>query len=295
MGDTYSVLFVAETPREEGEEEVGEDGDAKREDMVKLEQREVDVGWLSEHARQVVRLLPGGLTILGLFLPRPDMFLSANDGKLRKVLKTVASLDSSVPAELLILQSSPPALSAKVLDSKTTSFRPLDVKFSSKPTELVRVDSSLVLDIPVALPTCENPLSVLEKFNGLLDSATYIFDNKVLSSDTVLGKAVEVENKKKNKNKGAKVETEDVEEDEDKRQAVVKVELLMAEPMLEDVVVEEDTSARMKLAGKLVQSLSPPWCQCLLAKVIYFLYEILHLFSCFCILYATPRLGCKED
>ena len=247
MGDTYSVLFVAETPREEGEEEVGE-GDAKSEDMVKLEQREVDVGWLSEHARQVARLLPGGLTILGLFLPRPDMFLSANDGKLRKVLKTVATLDSSVPAELLILQS---ALSAKVLDSKTTSFRPLDVKFSSKPTELVRVDSSLVLDIPVALPTCENPLSVLEKFNGLLDSATYIFDNKVLSSDTVLVKAVEVENKKKNKSKGAKVETEDVEEDEDKRQAVVKVELLMAEPMLEDVVVEEDTSARMKLAGKL--------------------------------------------
>ena len=66
MGDTYSVLFVAETPREEGEEEVGEDGVAKSEDMVKLEQREVDVGWLSEHARQVVRLLPGGLTILGL-------------------------------------------------------------------------------------------------------------------------------------------------------------------------------------------------------------------------------------
>ena len=253
MGDTYSVLFVAETPREEGEEEVGEEGDAKSEDMVKLEQREVDVGWLSEHARQVARLLPGGLTILGLFLPRPDMFLSANDGKLRKVLKTVATLDSSVPAELLILQS---ALSAKVLNSETISFRPLDVKFSSKPTELVRVDSSLVLDIPVALPTCEDPLSkdikpVLEKFNGLLDSATYIFDNKVLSSDTVLGKAVEVENKKKNKNKGAKVETEDVEEDEDKRQAVVKVELLMAEPMLEDVVVEEDTSARMKLAGKL--------------------------------------------
>ena len=47
------------------------------------------------------------------FLPRPDMFLSANDGKLRKVLKTVATLDSSVPAELLILQS---ALSAKVLE-----------------------------------------------------------------------------------------------------------------------------------------------------------------------------------
>ena len=66
MGDTYSVLLEVEIPREEEEEKVGEGRDAKSEDMVKLEQREVDVGWLSEHARQVARLLPGGLTILGL-------------------------------------------------------------------------------------------------------------------------------------------------------------------------------------------------------------------------------------
>lgn len=257
VGDTYSVLFVAETPREEGDDdEEGGEGDVKKsEEVSRIEQREVDVGWLSEHARQVARLLPGGLTLLGLFLPRPDMFLSANDGKLRKVLKAVSILDSSVPAELLILQS---ALSAKVLDSKTSSFKPMDVRSSSKPTELVRVESSLVLDIPVALPSCEDPLGedvkpVLAKFNHLLDSATYIFDNKVLSSETVLGKAVEVEKKKGKSKGGAKVQTEEdgEEEDEDKRQEVVKVELLMAEPALDDVVVEEQTSARMKLAGKL--------------------------------------------
>ena len=257
VGDTYSVLFVAETPREEGDDdEEGGEGDVKKsEEVSRIEQREVDVGWLSEHARQVARLLPGGLTLLGLFLPRPDMFLSANDGKLRKVLKAVSILDSSVPVELLILQS---ALSAKVLDSKTSSFKPMDVRSSSKPTELVRVESSLVLDIPVALPSCEDPLGedvkpVLAKFNHLLDSATYIFDNKVLSSETVLGKAVEVEKKKGKSKGGAKVQTEEEgeEEDEDKRQEVVKVELLMAEPALDDVVVEEQTSARMKLAGKL--------------------------------------------
>ena len=255
VGDTYSVLFVAETPREEGDdEEVGAEGDAKKsEEVSKMEQREVDVGWLSEHARQVARLLPGGLTLLGLFLPRPDMFLSANEGKLRKVLKAVATLDTSIPAELLILQS---ALSAKVLDLKTTSFKPLDVRTSSKSMELVRVESSLVLDIPVALPSCEDSLAedikpVLAKFYRLLDSATYIFDNKVLGSDTVLGKAVEVEKKKGKGKGGVKVEAEDGEEEEEKRQQVMKVELLMAEPALDDVVVEEETSARMKLAGKL--------------------------------------------
>ena len=48
------------------------------------------------------------------------------------------------------------------------------------------------------------------------------------------------------------METEDEDEQEDaKRQEVVKVEMLVAEPVLDDVVVEEKTSARMKLAGKL--------------------------------------------
>ena len=274
---------MAETPREEGDdEEVGEEGDVKKnEEASKIEQREVDVGWLSEHARQVARLLPGGLTLLGLFLPRPDMFLSANDGKLRKVLKSVATLDSSVPAELLILQS---ALSAKVLDSKTSSFRPVDVRSSSKPTELVRVESSLVLDIPVALPSCEDSLAedikpVLAKFSHLLDSAVYIFDNKVLSSETVLGKAVEVE-KKKGKSKGsAKVEKEEgEEEDDDKRQEVMKVELLMAEPALDDVVVEE-TNARMKLAGKLsCRAYLPPGANVSWARWVIFL-ALNHLLS----------------
>merc|ERR1719209_2116682 len=132
------------------------------------------------------------------------MFLSANDGKLRKVLKAVSVIDSSVPAELLILQSS---LSAKVLDSKTSSFKPMDVRSSSKTTELVRVESSLVLDIPVALPSCEDSLAenikpVLAKFSCLLDSATYIFDNKILSSETVLGKPAELK-MKKGKSKGS--------------------------------------------------------------------------------------------
>jgi len=250
VGDTHSVLFVAETPREESEDEVPLE---QKEEAVKLDQRELDVGWLSEHAKQVARLLPGGLTVLGLFLPRPDMFLSANDGKLRKVLKAISTLDSSVPEELIILQS---ALSSKILDAKTSSFKPLDVRSSSRPMELVRVEGGLILDIPVALSSCDDPLSedikpVFDKFHSLLNSAIYIFDNKVLSENSLLGKTMEVE-KKKGKSRGAKVEAEDEDEQEDaKRQEVVKVEMLVAEPALDDVVVEEETSARMKLAGKL--------------------------------------------
>ena len=58
--------------------------------------------------------------------------------------------------------------------------------------------------------------------------------------------------KKKGKSKIVKVDPEDEDEQEDPRkQEVMKVEMLVAEPALDDVVVEEETSARMKLAGKL--------------------------------------------
>ena len=62
---------------------------------------------------------------------------------------------------------------------------------------------------------------------------------------------MEVE-KKKGKSKSVKVDPEDEDEQEDaKRHKVVKVEMLVAEPALDDMMVEEETSARMKLAGKL--------------------------------------------
>ena len=62
---------------------------------------------------------------------------------MRKNLKVISTLDSSVPEELIILQS---AMSSKVLDAKTSSFKPLDVLSSSRPMELVRVEGGLILD-----------------------------------------------------------------------------------------------------------------------------------------------------
>ena len=59
--------------------------------------------------------------------------------------------------------------------------------------------------------------------------------------------------KKKGKSKIVKVDPEDEDEQEDPRkQEVMKVEMLVAEPALDDMMVEEETSARMKLAGKLL-------------------------------------------
>jgi hypothetical protein len=236
--DAAHVVFLAETPEEEEEGEQGAP-------------RELDVSWMAEHAKQVLRLLPGGLTVLGFFLAQPDSFLVANDGKLRKLLRSTAGLDPSVPAELLVLQS---ALSGKVLDSKTASFRPVEVRTAGRPVRYRRLESQLVLDIPVALESDSEPLGedvkpVMAKFGRMLDTAMFIFGNKVLNDEAVIGKPVVVEGRK-GKGKAAKVEA--VEEDEEpEEQEVMTVELLATEPPLEDVVVEEGTRARMKLAGKL--------------------------------------------
>lgn len=120
---------------------------------------------------------------------------------------------------------------------------------------MVRLETALVLDVPVAMAADTADLArdaalAMDKFKVLLDSAVFVFDNKMLGDDTVLGKPVEVE-KKKGKGKATKAVEEAEDEEEEEVQEVVKVELLMRERRLEEVVTEEGSKARMKLAGKV--------------------------------------------
>lgn len=56
-------------------------------------------------------LSPGGLSVLGYFLARPDTFLAAHDSKLRALLREAAALEAAGPGDLILLQS---AMAAKV-------------------------------------------------------------------------------------------------------------------------------------------------------------------------------------
>ena len=64
--DSMHAMFLAETP----EEEEGEHRTP----------HQLDISWMAEHTRQVLRLLPDDLIILGFFLVQPDSFLVAKDG-----------------------------------------------------------------------------------------------------------------------------------------------------------------------------------------------------------------------
>jgi hypothetical protein len=239
VDDKYYGVFLAETPKEE-------EGEEKKSPTL-------DVGWMVEHAKQVIRLLPGGLTVLGFYVFSSEDIFEKQDGKLRKLVSSIVSLDSDVPEEMVVIVDTK---TAKVLDAKASAFKNVDMKMAGKPVEFVRADTSVVLDIPVARTSDEKDLGKdvapgVEKFSNMLKSCIFVFDNQMLGEKHVLGKALEVE-KKKGKGKQKNDDAHDSSDVDDcASQEVINVELLFTESPHPEDVVAQSTKVRLKFAGKL--------------------------------------------
>jgi len=241
VDDRYYGVFLAETPLEEQEE-----GAEKKANTL-------DVGWMVEHARQVIRLLPGGLTVLGFYIFSSEDIFVKQDGKLRKLISSVGNLDSDVPEEQIVIVNTN---TAKIFDSKSAAFKSIDMKMAGKSVEFVRLDTSVVLDIPVALVSDEKDLSKdvasgVEKFSDMLKNCIFVFDNQMLGDKHVVGKALEVE-KKKGKGKSKNDDAHDSSDLEDcSSQEVLNVELLLTESTCPDDVAAQNSVVRLKFAGKI--------------------------------------------
>lgn len=241
VDDRYYGVFLAETPQDE------EEGVEKKPSST------LDVGWMVEHARQVVRLLPGGLTVLGFYIFSSEDIFEKQDGKIRKLITSVRNLDIDVPEEQIVIVNTN---TAKVFDSKASAFKSIDMKMVGKPVEFVRVDTSVVLDIPLALTSDGKDLSKdvapgVDKFADMLKHCIYVFDNQMLGDKHVVGKAVEVE-KKKGKGKNKQDDTHDNSDlDDCSSQEVLNLELLFAEPFCPDDIISQSTMVRLKFAGKI--------------------------------------------
>jgi len=264
VDDKYYGVFLAETPEEENEEMPAEN---EKEKLAKS--LDVDVGWMVEHFKQASRLLPGGLTVLGFYFLNNPGVIEKQDGKLRKLLSSVSNLDPSVPNEMILMQD---LNTTKILDSKSSTFKSIDVKVSSKAIDFVIAETKIILDIPVAVSENNNDLSKdtalgLSKFLKLLNTSIFIIDNKLLSEKEILGKPVESDKKKKSKL--TKKVSLDPSEEESQEQEKVAVELLFEETEIpEDSSVSEDTKVRMKFAGRLSsRTFLPPGATVQWAKV----------------------------
>ena len=164
-----------------------------------------------------------------MYLFSNENILEKQDSKIRKLLQAIQSIDQDVPSELLVVVSDN---TAKVLEAKSSAFKNIDMKMTGKSTDFVRVETSVVLDIPIALPVDEKDLHKdvspgIEKFSSMLENCIFIFENQMLDDKFVVGKSVESDKKKvKGKNKVEVQDSSDV--DESLMQELVGVELLFA-------------------------------------------------------------------
>eukprot|EP00092_Neocalanus_flemingeri_P029901 GFUD01032466.1.p1 GENE.GFUD01032466.1~~GFUD01032466.1.p1 ORF type:complete len:432 (+),score=114.88 GFUD01032466.1:37-1332(+) len=241
VDDRYYGVFLAETPQDE-----------EGESVEKTVTKTLDVGWMVEHAKQVIRLLPGGLTVLGFYIFDSEDIFEKQDGKIRKLISTVGNLDDEVPEEQIVIVNTK---TAKVLDTKASAFKSIDMKMAGKPVEFVRVDTSVVLDIPIALASDEKDLSKdvapgVEKFAEVLKQCIFVFDNQMLGDKHVIGKSVEADKKKgKGKNKSDAQDNSDLEDCS--AQEVLNVEILFTDSPCPAEVVPQSSMVRLKFAGKL--------------------------------------------
>jgi len=245
IDDKYYGVFLAETPTEEEE---------------KITKTGLDVGWMVEHAKQIIRLLPGGLTVLGFYIFNTEDIFEKQDGKVRKLLSSVGKIDGDVPEEQIVIVNNK---TAKVFDSKASAFKNIDMKMYGRTIEFVRVDTSVVLDIPIAVASDAKDLSKdvtpgVERFSENLRNCIFVFDNQMFGDKHVIGKTIEVE-KKKGKGR-AKSEVQESSDLEDcSAQAVINLELLFTDSSCPADVVTQSSAVRLKFAGKVSsRSYLPP-------------------------------------
>ncbi|KAH6948093.1 hypothetical protein HPB50_022818 [Hyalomma asiaticum] len=78
------VVHIANTPKKD-DEESQEEGDVKLPHKSVGGQGDIEEAWICQHAKQVTRMLPGGMDVLGLFAVGAPEELAAAQPKLRQL------------------------------------------------------------------------------------------------------------------------------------------------------------------------------------------------------------------
>eukprot|EP00088_Acartia_fossae_P067531 TRINITY_DN8438_c0_g1_i4.p1 TRINITY_DN8438_c0_g1~~TRINITY_DN8438_c0_g1_i4.p1 ORF type:complete len:426 (+),score=95.77 TRINITY_DN8438_c0_g1_i4:46-1323(+) len=212
---------------------------------------EIDVPWFMEHLTQVLRLLPGGLHVVGFLINSDQQIAAKSESKIRKLLAGVRTLDPCVEEPLLMYVKAKKA-SCLVGDNVTT----VDVKVHDSPLDFVQLDTQLVLDCPVALNCDKGSDRMLlahaergiEKLERTIATSTCIFDNKLLKcEDLIAPSQLDVKPRK-----GKSKTLDDTLDSEDGEITKLKVTVLATDELnVDDEVKIEDNNVRLKLLGRM--------------------------------------------
>ncbi|XP_055897622.1 protein odr-4 homolog isoform X2 [Biomphalaria glabrata] len=168
------VVHLTRTPdpvEDEVSEENGEDesGDAatrnvtKKPDLVRPNSLDkLDEKWVYTHAKQVSRMLPGGLNVIGLFALAPSLMLKTSQSKLKQILyslyknlnkNVIVSTETTTDRILLQLDTSTKKLSCTTIDASDikSAPKPSEWKYHSGENQWVKLTSLVNLDIPICV------------------------------------------------------------------------------------------------------------------------------------------------
>lgn len=154
------VVHIASTPKKDEPQEEGDVKQSPRSEHVELEE-----AWICQHAKQVTRMLPGGMDILGLYAVGPPDEMAAAQTKLRQVLFAVykviakdqkmslsADVSDRIQLQICTLTRKITCRTFDIFDHKCTA-RPADWKpaLAAGMGAWHRLEASLSLDLWVAL------------------------------------------------------------------------------------------------------------------------------------------------
>lgn len=175
VGSKDVVLLTCRTPDQEGEPaftatapsagaSTAKKGGAKPRGSGAGVSAELDVDWVCEHALQVSRMLPGGVSVVGLYLWGPEGAAASAARSLLQALESLSDLPGATPGApqlLMLMDSVTGKVAAREVPAgakAASNFRPADLVFlPDLVANFVAVRSSFVLDAQQLVPAGQNP------------------------------------------------------------------------------------------------------------------------------------------
>lgn len=163
----------------------------------------IDVEWVAEHARQVSRMLPGGLSVLGLFLIAPPEVSKEAQNTLKKL---VFSVDKSISKSKLwdlseddVTERITLHICSKTRKAVCKTFDVKDPKCSAKPADwryqsgissswpLITCSVQLDLQIPVTSENVDESIKDgLRMWAKQIEAALCLINGKAVTDDSEL-------------------------------------------------------------------------------------------------------------
>ncbi|XP_053552850.1 protein odr-4 homolog [Bombina bombina] len=192
------VLLAAQTPHKEDQRE----GNTVKPALSKLD--EIDEDWVSSHASQVSRMLPGGLLVLGVFLITSPELSKDSQNALRKLIFAVEkssmknrlwSFDDNDVCDRAALHicSATKKITCRTFDVKDpkSTAKPADWKYQSSTLSWLTIDCNVRLDLTVPRLSAASSYQEQQKCTraGLakwakeIDDVTLIFNGRVKDID----------------------------------------------------------------------------------------------------------------